>query len=35
MKTDNAQTRDEGRLKSLFRPCLFLGSLIFPFSINC
>lgn len=34
MKTDNAQTRDEGRLKSLFFSACFLGSLIFSFSIN-
>ncbi len=31
MKTDNAQTRDEGRLKSLFRPCLFFGQSYFSF----
>lgn len=31
MKTDNAQTRDEGRLKSLFFFCLFFGQSYFFF----
>lgn len=31
MKTDNAQMRDEGRLKSLFCSCLFFGQSYFFF----